>query len=193
MDGVCSSFLQTCGTGFYHKSWQGIYLPPSNHGKFAALLDIYLLGGGLIQSFFFIFSPKMGEMIQFDLRIFFKWVIQPQCVLSRHSPFTTWCLWKIRGSESSTSNHGTVVQKRDGCLFLWQFLGTNKPMRVIQEWYRQWRKLRSTFLVSVLITCGVEDYGSWVIQLADRTWPYDHISFYHTIHHVLMIYLYIFF
>ena len=80
---------------------------------------------------FFIFSPKIGEMIQFDLRIFFKWVVQqPQCLLSRHSrialspPDVT---VKDRGGESSTSNHGTVVQKRDGRLFLWQFLGTNKP------------------------------------------------------------------
>ena len=83
----------------------------------------------------FLFSArKLGKWSNLT-SIFFKWVIQPQCLLSRHSPFTTWCLWKIRGSESSTSNHGTVVQKRDGRLFLWQFLGTNKPM-TIQEWYR---------------------------------------------------------
>ena len=32
------------------------------------------LGGGFKD---FLFSPLPGEMIQFDLRIFFKWVVQP--------------------------------------------------------------------------------------------------------------------
>ena len=32
---------------------------------------------------FFIFIPKIGEMIQFDFRIFFRWMVQPPTRVSR--------------------------------------------------------------------------------------------------------------
>ena len=36
----------------------------------------HVLPGWWFQTFF-IFTPNLGEMIQFDFRIFFKWVVQP--------------------------------------------------------------------------------------------------------------------
>ena len=45
-------------------------------GWFEIILEFYSinLGGGLNC---FLFSSLPGEMIQFDYRIFFKWVVQP--------------------------------------------------------------------------------------------------------------------
>ncbi len=42
--------------------------PPSKFQK----MDTPNYLGGVFFNFFFIFTPKIGEMIQFDLRIFFK-------------------------------------------------------------------------------------------------------------------------
>ena len=47
-----------------------------NHHFVQHHLGDYNLGAGGFKHFF-IFTPKIVEMIQFDLRIFFKWVVQP--------------------------------------------------------------------------------------------------------------------
>ena len=44
-------------------------------GKIGFHGDVTILGGSF--KYFLIFNRKLGEMIQFDLRIFFKWMVQP--------------------------------------------------------------------------------------------------------------------
>ena len=68
---------------------------------------------------FFIFTPIPGEMIQFDLRIFFKWVVQPptRCVY-------IYMLYIYNGVHTfyslSRLGFGGVWQKRQNDGFCWE-------------------------------------------------------------------------
>ena len=82
-----------------------------------------LLAGGF--KYFFLFTPKIGEMIQFDLRIFFRWLGEkppsrlylhrhfPSFLLPNHLPLRFWpkrCqqrLWKLPLSKPSPRHRGS--------------------------------------------------------------------------------------
>ena len=99
----------------------------SQHVSFSVLLCLYQIskpeGGGFK---YFLFSPLPGEMIQFGLRIFFKWVGEKP---PTREPFS----FSMGGFRKVTRNHPNQTQAKlllpsgDGLLSSWS---TSRLMRV---------------------------------------------------------------
>ena len=81
--------------------------------QFGMLFFWSILGGGFK---YFVFSPLLGEMIQIDKIIFFKWVAQPPTTLGPQKPMEKWRFWTpiqymgeiTPANEGNVGSHGSI-------------------------------------------------------------------------------------